>query len=339
MPARASEALAFESPPRSASTNFEGDPRHVGVEIEFAAVTAREAAERVCDLFGGQFVALDKHRYDVRGGELGDFRCELDFRFAHPPGSSREAADEDSFSALFAEFRQSMHALLGDVGALIVPCEVVCPPLALGDLPRLEELREALRRSGAEGTGSGLVYAFGAQLNPDIASRDAAYLARMLKAYLLLSDWLRSQIHMDITRSLLAYAEPFPQDYAELVLQPDYWPETAELIDHYLAYNPTRNRELDMLPLFDWLDSSRVRAAVADPLIKPRPAFHYRLPDARIHEPDWTLACEWNRWCRVERLAADGDRLEQAALGWFRNRESLSAPSWAQEVQRYLDAP
>lgn len=309
------------------------------MEIEFAAVTAREAAERVRALFGGDLITLDKHRYDIKAGDLGDFRCELDFQYAHVPHEPASSADEDQFPAIFADFRKSMHEFLGDVGAIMAPCEIICPPVALADLPRLEELREDLRRSGAAGTGTGLIYAFGVQLNPDIASREASHIAAMLKAYVLLSDWLRAQIQVDITRTLLAFANPFPPDYVELLLGEDYWPDMDDLIDHYLAYNPTRNRELDMLPLFDWLDSPRVRASVADHLIKPRPTFHYRLPDARIHEPEWTLASEWNRWCRVEHLAADRAALSGAAAAWLRNRRSFAARPWAEEVTQFMIAP
>ncbi|OBX33760.1 putative amidoligase enzyme [Halomonas elongata] len=38
------------------------------------------------------------------------------------------------------------------------------------------------------------------------------------------------------------------------MLDPDYQPDLRTLIDDYLEYNPTRNRELDLLPLFAYLD-------------------------------------------------------------------------------------
>jgi hypothetical protein len=44
-------------------------------------------------------------------------------------------------------------------------------------------------------------------------------------------------------------------------------------------------------------------------LVKPRPAFHYRLPNCLIDEPDWTLAREWNTWVTVEQLASDPERI------------------------------
>jgi hypothetical protein len=53
---------------------------------------------------------------------------------------------------------------------------------------------------------------------------------------------------------------------------------------------------------------------VRDPhLVKPRPTFHYRLPDCRIDEPGWRPSVDWNRWVAVERLAEDPERLGELA--------------------------
>jgi hypothetical protein len=49
-------------------------------------------------------------------------------------------------------------------------------------------------------------------------------------------------------------------------------------------------------------------------LVKPRPAFHYRLPNCMVDEADWTLAEEWNRWVVVERLAYD--RAKTGRMSW-----------------------
>ena len=97
--------------------------------------------------------------------------------------------------------------------------------------------------------------------------------------------------------------------YARKVVDPSYWPTLDTLIDDYLADNPTRNRALDLLPLFAFVDEARVRRAVQDPLVKARPTFHYRLPNSEIHRPDWDFAGAWNDWLQVERLAADDARL------------------------------
>ena len=76
------------------------------------------------------------------------------------------------------------------------------------------------------------------------------YLLAMMRAYLLLANWLRVEIKVDITRQVLPHANPFPKEYARKVLDLRYQPDLDTFIDDYLADNPTRNRELDLLPLF-----------------------------------------------------------------------------------------
>ena len=64
-----------------------------------------------------------------------------------------------------------------------------------------------------------------------------------------------------------------------------------------------------MLTVFTHLDKYRVRAALDDPLIKGRPTFHWRLPNADLEDKDWTVSLEWRRWLGVERLSLDPDAM------------------------------
>ena len=311
-------AHSFATPPET--LNHEGKPRHVGVEIEFGSVSTQVAAEKVHDLFGGRLEQEDQHRYHVRGTGLGDFLIELDSQYVHRvPG-----AEDDK-----QEFADRLRSILGNISELVVPNEIVCPPVELDRLPELEALTEALVDIGASGSSASPLYAFGCQLNPEIASAEPCWILAMLRAYVLMSPWLRAIIELDFTRRLASFADPFPADYVRWILEPGYQPDMDQLIDDYLAFNPTRNRELDMLPLFAWLDGPRVRSSVPDTRIKARPTFHYRLPDARIGEPGWTLALEWNRWCVVERLAADADRLAAMGEAWTENDARLVPGNWA----------
>jgi hypothetical protein len=317
--------VTVERPPRE--TNNAGEPRRVGVELEFAAVTARDAARLVRKLFGGTMTAIDQHRFAISGTELGDFRAELDSQFLHRAETGGEAPT--GLQMLLANFQDAFHGVLGDIGSAVIPCEIVCPPITIADLTRLDSLLEELRRLGAHGTDVSPLYAFGTQLNPDIAERSADWIVSVLKAYLLLSDWLRAVISVNLTRRVLAFADPFPLGYVLHVIDPDYRPDMGTLIDDYLLHNPTRNRELDLLPLFAWIDEDRVRAAVDDKRIKARPTFHYRLPDARLDRPDWTITTEWNRWCVVERLAERPDKLAAMAAAYRENQARLMPRDWA----------
>lgn len=308
----------FFTPPET--LNHEGKPRHVGVEIEFGSVSTRDAAEKVHALFGGRLEREDQHRYHVRGTGLGDFLIELDSQYVHRvPGAEGDKQ----------EFADRLRGILGNISELVVPNEIVCPPVELDRLPELEALTEALVDIGASGSSASPLYAFGCQLNPEIASAEPGWILAMLRAYVLMSPWLRAIIELDFTRRLASFADPFPAGYVRWILESGYQPDMDHLIDDYLAWNPTRNRELDMLPLFAWIDGARVRSSIDDVRIKARPTFHYRLPDARIGQPGWSLALEWNRWCVVERLAADRDKLAAMSDAWLENDARLVPGNWA----------
>ncbi|QIE43614.1 amidoligase family protein [Meridianimarinicoccus aquatilis] len=308
----------------------DGATRRVGVEIEFAAVTAAGGAVLVQQAFGGQVVEEDAHRYHIEGTEFGNFTCELDTQYAHRP-----YGEEGGVSG----FQTEMRKLFGDISSVVTPCEIVCPPISFSDLPHIDALVQQLTAAGAVGTRASPFYAFGAQLNPEIPSRDTENLTATLKAYLLLSGWLRGIMGIDFTRRAVAFADPFPKPYVAKVLDPGYWPDEGALIDDYLAANPTRNRELDLLPLFGHLDEPRVRAKLDDPRIKPRPTFHYRLPDANIGMLDWSLCLEWNRWVVVERLAADRSKLAAMGADYIKHMERGRARDWPLLASEWLILP
>ena len=320
-------------PPRN--YNFEGNRRRAGVEIEFAAVSPSRVATRVAKLYGGTAEQEDPHRFHIRGTRLGNFLVELDTQYAHrAPGEVGPSAS--GLQGLMETFSNAMRELYGDLGSLVIPYEVVCPPIDVEQLPELEALLLALREEGAQGTRDSLLHAFGVQFNPDIATRDPQWILAVLKAEILLSEWLRSIISVDMARRILAFADPFPKAYIHIILKDEYWPDIDQLIEDYLIYNPTRNRELDMLPLFLWLDADRVRRKIPDKLVKPRPTFHYRLPDANIRDSRWSLTLEWNRWCVVERLAEDREILAEMGKSYLENDLSILSEDWALRCTEWL---
>lgn len=249
----------IRTPPQT--LNFEGKPRRVGVEVEFAALSARTVAQEIRSTFGGKIIEKNPHRLIVQGTEFGEFVSELDTQYAHPIERESSAA-EDPVTASFLDIIDALREFYGDISSLIVPCEIISPPLELAQLPKFDAFIRRLSTAGAEGTGSSPFYAFGTHLNPDIASTDARGIVAVLKAQMLLSGWLREVMSIDLTRRLTAFADAFPDDYVRQVVAPDYWPDMDVLISDYLASNPTRDRELDMLPLFAWLDEAAVRGAV-----------------------------------------------------------------------------
>src|SRR5690606_29497891 len=112
-----------------------------------------------------------------------------------------------------------------------------------------------------------------------------------LRAFFLLYDWLYEESEIPIARKVAPFIHDFPPEYVAHVLNPDYAPNLETLIDDYLRFNPTRNRPLDMLPLFAHLDRERVFAQpVERELVKARPTFHYRLPNSMVDDPKWSIA-------------------------------------------------
>ena len=94
-----------------------------------------------------------------------------------------------------------------------------------------------------------------------------------------------------------------------------------------------------MLPLFAYLDEERVRDVVDDPKIKPRPTFHYRMPNCNIEQAGWSLAHAWNRWCVVEQLANDHqalDRLSEQFIESDRPLIGLDRRKWVGVMTKWI---
>ena len=314
------------------ATTADDTPRRVGVEIEFAGLDCARAAQIVADVTGAKLQEVDRYRFLIEETGQGTYVVELDTQYVHPEegGQAEERVQLES-ERLGHALEEGLRTAIGEVTRMYLPVELVCPPVEIAELARLDEMTRRLRVAGAMGTRDSVVYAFGLQLNPDLPSMDAETILRYLRAYLVCADWLRRDIGIDLTRRVLPFIQPYPRAYAQLVLDPGYAPGLAQLIDDYLAHNPTRNRDLDLLPLFTFLAPQKVRATVDDPRLKARPALHYRLPDSRIDDPGWGIVTEWNRWARsVEALADDSRRLTAMSQDYLRYLENAWFPDWAE---------
>jgi hypothetical protein len=270
-----------------------GRQRRVGVEIEYAGVNSADAADLVAALFGGAVEARDAHRHCVAGTRFGDFVLELDMSAAHPKDGA-------------GEVEKVLRSALGTVGSVLLPFEIATPPVPFDRLGELDPLLGRLAAAGASGTRSNPLNAFGLHLNPELPRFDAGYIASVMKAYALLAPWLEDVIGVDAARRIAPFIQPWPDAYRARLVDPGYWPGLERLAADYVAANPSRNRELDLWPLLVHLGVADSR----DENVKPRPTWHYRLPDSRVGEPQWSVVPDWNRWVAVERLAADRARLD-----------------------------
>jgi hypothetical protein len=294
-----------------------GEARRVGIEIEFAGLTESRAAEVVAGALGGRIARVAEYELAIEDTAVGRVDCYLD--------------------TAFRKGRQHALSRLGlEIGREVIPVELVTEPLDPGMLPRIDALRETLRQAGAIGSRDGLLLSFGVHLNVEVVSPEVPDWLPVLTAFALIEDWLRLADPIDGSRRILPFVDPYPTSFVRgiLALPPDA--AMHDVVRFYLAENPTRNRALDMLPLFARIapeEIERERARLGK--IAPRPTYHYRLPDSRIDEPSWRLAYEWNRWVLIERVAADPEIMARLRKGWQASRWTLRS-DWCDEVEAIL---
>jgi len=314
----------------------DGHPRRIGVEIELGGLGVDETAALVAEQLGGDIKSIGRYEREVGGDPAGAWSVELDFGLLKKLGRRERDADDlvDAVESLAED-------ALRRVSEPVVPVEVVSPPLPMSRLGEVDRLIRRLRDAGARGTGDEPAFAFGMQLNPELPDTDADIVRQYLQAFLCMEDWLRERAKVDLTRRLTFFADPFPKGYTRACVDPDYTPNRGQLIDDYLADNPTRNRALDMLPLFAHLDAERVRGRVDDPRIKARPTLHYRLPNSEVDEPGWGLGAIWADWLVLERLANDPVRLGDLCRDYadFLDRPlARLSGDWPRLCERWLRA-
>jgi hypothetical protein len=304
-------------PPRL--TDETGQTRRAGFEFEFGNLPIGEAAAALHADLGGELESISPFEAVLRGSKLGKLKVERD---ANLLKSTRYRKWLKTLGVEFTPgtLAHEIETNIDSASRILIPCEVVTQPIALQELDGLDTLVKTLNGLGAEGTQDSVIYAFGLHINASLPSSDSLAILRHLQSFLLLHAWLIEAAGTDLTRRYLTpYIDPFPQEYMEKVLDVAYRPSLEQLIDDYLAFNPTRNRALDMLPIFCDLDRERVMAGLpADErkLVQGRPAFHYRLPDCKVNVPGWSVAGAWNHWVFIEKLADDAALMQRLIEAW-----------------------
>ncbi|RFA26974.1 hypothetical protein CAI21_15520 [Alkalilimnicola ehrlichii] len=325
----------FTLPNRQLTT--EGKMRRLGIEFEFAGIELDIICELIVDLYGGEHKAERRFAHAVENTRWGTFVVEMDTTILKDE-NYRKYLDMIGFDP--ASVRR-VEDFVGRIASTLVPHEIACPPIPFDEAHQIEALRERLRTQQALGTRAALRYAFGLHFNPEAPATDANTLLNYLRAFFLLLDHLQVAGKIDLARRIAPFINDFPEAYIFKVLAPQYQPDSAQLIDDYLEYNPTRNRPLDMLPLFAWIDAARVLRTMShqQELIKPRPTFHYRLPNCLIDEEHWTIAHEWSGWVAVEALAEQPDAIAELSQAYLaRHRQPVIGPDeqWANYIEQWL---
>lgn len=326
----------FKMPP--SIQNPSGKERCVGFEFEFTGVEISEAANLVQSLYGGSVSRISTYEYHVNEASFGTFKLELDAQLLREKKYEKTLK---SFGIDLSTFKniESIEDKLKNMASSVVPFEIITPPIPLSSMADLQKLVHELRTWKAKGTGSSVLYAFGLHLNPEIPDDSAASLLNHLRAYVMLDPWIRKDSKINISRRLTPYINEYKEEYLQLILSIGYKPSLEELIRDYFRFDNSRNRPLDMLPVFMHLDADTTQSLLKDTLTSARPTFHYRLPNCSIEDPNWSLADEWNRWVLVERLAADNKTLYQYSKTYLKlKKETLVGfeTKWVELMSRWV---
>jgi hypothetical protein len=315
-----------------------GESRHIGLELEYLGVGLEKSSALIVETFGGKVEQIAKYRYQIPTDEYGTFVVELDQSMMQKLSAHYMKEDEQFESHMLEEAAET---LLSPFTSRLSPFEIITPPMEERHIEKMELLVTRLQDAGALGTKASPIHAFGLHINVETPSLKPETILAYIQSFLLLYDWLVKRMEVDITRRLTSYANPFPESYATKALRPDYQPQQKQLIDDYLEDNPTRNRALDMLPLFAHLDKERVMKAVHDSRIKSRPAFHFRLPNSRVDEPGWTLHRELENWAIIERLANNNELREEMCKAYLADRERFLHyfdTRWEHKTAQWINA-
>lgn len=323
--------------------NQSGKERRAGFEFEVGNVSIEQVANVLHQEFGGSIEKTSAYEFHIKGLPIGDLKIERD---AHLLTSLKY---RDWLKELGVDFSpgsdaEKIEQEVDKLSRWLIPCEIVTSPVPFSKFDQLQKLVQVLNDVGAEGTQESLRYAFGLHINPDVPKMEVGVLLPFVQAFLLMTDWIIDLSDTDYTRRFFTtYIAPFPGDYAKLVLDKQYRPSTTQFMDDYLKFNPTRNRPLDMLPIFHEIDKERMMQALPEDqqeLIKGRPAFHYRLPDCRVGEASWCVATEWNRWAIIEQIAESTDLRETLISLWQKEQKSFAIShksNWVKTVNTFLD--
>ena len=301
-------SMIFKSPPEK--TNPEGDERTVGYEFEFTGLEIADAAELIQELYGGNLRKESAYEFIVTDTTFGTFRLELDAQLLREKKYEallkKVGIDLDTFKE-----KDSFEDSLMGLASSVVPFEIITPPVPLSDMHRLNAITESLRDRKAEGTGSSFINAFGLHINPEVSDNRPDSILNHLRAYVMLDPWIRKDAKIDVSRRITPFINPYKEEYILHILDEEYRPDLKKLIRDYFAFENSRNRALDMLPLFMHLNEGLTGNLLTETLTSGRPTWHYRLPNCSIEDREWSLALEWNRWVLVEQLAHDKKELQR----------------------------
>lgn len=293
--------------PLPTASNHKNEKRLTGFEFEYTNISIPKCAELVANHFDGELEKESPFMFTIQSTPIGRIKIFIDWKLG------RKIAQKDwkELPAPLTQYLKKQTRKLSDTSTFFVPWELVTDPVSEEQLHHLESLRLLLCENQAQGASSSIAYAFGTHINCQIPNEEVETILSYLRAFFILYPTLLEKLSVHPSRRILSFVAPFPKDYMKIILDMDYSPSWEQFIDDYLRFNHTRNRALDLMPLFCFLfpeTKEKIKQSMRD-LVKERPTFHYRLPNCDIGDPNWRVAHAWNSWIAVERLAEDRESL------------------------------
>ncbi|HET9843902.1 MAG TPA: amidoligase family protein, partial [Gammaproteobacteria bacterium] len=184
--------------------NFNNKPRRVGFEIEYIGIPIRESANLIHKLYGGKIVEKNENLIIVET-PWGPFQLEVDVYLLE----KLAAASKKNIEEKKIDVQGAAQYILSNLLTAFMPNEIVCPPIFAQDIEKLEPLIGNLREHGAKGTSASFAYAFGLHINVEPYSLETSMLLQYLRAFVLLYDYLKETMHIDITRAITLFAKPY----------------------------------------------------------------------------------------------------------------------------------
>ena len=127
----------------------DGDPRRVGIEIELQGIDVEDLAELTAETLGGTVDRVSSVEFNIDVSDFGKFPVEVDFRLLKELAHEREERIDSGDEGLM-DFAVD---LLGGASAVLVPCEIVTPPIPMQSMTKpMDALVHRLRAAGAQGT-------------------------------------------------------------------------------------------------------------------------------------------------------------------------------------------
>lgn len=318
--------------------------RLVGFEIEFSNVPLKNVCDIIVDLYGGSVDFEHSAEALIRKTRFGEFRVELDAEPVKKLSAylGEESKASESLAKLSNAVSGSAEDLVKELAPKVVPTEVVAPPIPESKIPELDALRAALCEHGAKGTKASVRNAFGLHINPEVKDPEPRKLLAVIKSFSLLYPWLLKAHSVDMARRVAPFIKPFSPEYIEHILSYTEDEGLEKLIKDYHKFNPTRNRALDMLPMFKHMDADLILELYgADEKINARPTFHYRLPNSEAADEKWSLMQEWAIWQTIETSADAPECLKQLEKVWREQEEKtlgfLSSDSHINKISAILE--